>query len=404
MPVSAAEDLPHTTAGTGPAGGGDDAVLVDLDDAALRARGTVKWSLDPPGVLPAWVAETDFAPCPPVARALHRAVDAGGLGYPGFDAATGVPEATAGLCSARWGWGVDPARVVLTGDVMAGVVLALGTLCEPGGVVVPTPAYPPFLAAPALAGRELVAVPLDPDAPAATLDLTAVDDALAAGARTVLLCNPHNPWGRAFDRAELAGLRDVVLRHGARVVSDEVHAPLVLPGAVHVPYATVAGTAEHTVTVLAASKAWDVAGLKCAQLVTGTAADTARLRALPGVANHGLSPLGAVATVAAYTEGGGWLDAVVERLDANRALLSSLLAEHLPAVRTRPLEATYLAWLDARATGDDPAGRALRDGRVRLNDGETFGPGGGGHVRLNLATSPQRVTDAVARMAAAWTG
>jgi len=376
--------------------------VVDLTDEQLRARRTAKWSV-PDEVLPAWVAETDFALCPEVAEAVQRSVRDGSTGYPPPDAATGLPEALAGYASSAWGWEVPPGRVLAVGDVMSGVLLALTTLCDDAPVVVPTPAYPPFLDVAGLAGRRMVAVPLDPDCPTAVLDLDRIDAELAAGARTVLLCQPHNPWGRAFGRAELEALRDVVVRHGARVVSDEIHAPLVLPGAAHVPYLTLDGTADHAVTVLSASKAWDVPGLKCAQVVVGNDADAAALRGLPLVANHGLSPVGIAANLAAWTRGGPWLAALIERVDANRRLLGELATERLPRVRMRPLEATYLAWLDARAYGHDrPAAVALERARVMVNEGTTFGDGGTGGVRLNLATSPDRVREAVDRLAQAW--
>jgi cystathionine beta-lyase len=379
-------------------------VIEDLDDVALRARGSVKWAVAADGVLPAWVAETDFAPCPAVQRAVEDAVARGAFGYPPPDAHTDLPRETARFCSSSWGWEVDSSRVVLVGDVMAGILLTLTTMCEKAPVVVPTPTYPPFLDVVPLAGLERVDVPLDPDADTATLDLERIDDALSAGARTVLLCNPHNPWGRAFGTQELVGLRDVVLRHGARVVSDDVHAPLVLPGASHVPYASLPGAGEHTTTVLSASKAWGVPGLKCAQVVTGTAADRAALRAVPLVANHGTSPLGIAANVAAYQAGRPWLRALTNRLAASRDRVEHMVAERLPGVRMRRLEATYLAWLDVRALGHaDPAGLALTRGRVMVSDGRQFGRGGAGHVRLNIATSAERVTEAVERLARAWT-
>ena len=376
--------------------------IVDLTDDQLRARRTAKWSV-PQDVLPAWVAEMDFALCPEVAEAVERAVRDGSTGYPPSDPATGLPEAVAGYASSAWSWQIPPRRALSVGDVMAGVLLSLTALCDDAPVVVPTPAYPPFLDVAALAGRRMVTVPLDPDSPTAALDLDRIDAELAAGARTVLLCQPHNPWGRVFGGAELEGLRDIVARHGARVVSDEIHAPLVLPGATHVPYLTLEGTADHAVAVLSASKAWNVPGLKCAQVVTGNDEDAAALRDLPLVANHGLSPLGIAANVAAWTQGGPWLAALIERLDSNRALLGGLVDDHLPGVRLRPLEATYLAWLDARAYGHEhPAAVALERGRVMVNEGTSFGAGGVGGVRLNIATSPDRLRDAVTRLARAW--
>jgi cystathionine beta-lyase len=227
----------------------------------------------------------------------------------------------------------------------------------------------------------------------------------------VLLANPHNPTGRCFTRAELEGLRDVALRHGARVISDEIHAPLVLPGATHIPYATLEGTAEHLTTVFSASKAWNLPGLKCAQLIPGSSADAAALNAVPPVANHGISPLGIIATITAYTAGLSWLDGLVAELDARRGQLVGLLATHLPDrpdLLRNPPEGTYLAWLDARGTGfADPAVEALSRAKVMVNRGSTFGPAGfgqyDGFVRLNYATSAERLERVVKALADAWT-
>jgi cystathionine beta-lyase len=338
-----------------------------------------------------------------VQRAVADAVAHGDFGYPPFDAASGVPEILACYAEQQWGWPIDPDRVTVTADVMHGVLLALTTLCEDAPVIVPTPAYPPFLQVVPHARRRMVTVPLDPDAVRAELDLQRIDEELAAGARTVLLSNPNNPWGRAFGRDELTALLEVVHRHGARIISDEIHAGLVLPGAEHVPLANLPGGAEVTTTLLSASKAWNLPSLKCAQIVAGTAADAKVLRGLPMIANHGMSSMGIVAARAAYADGQPWLEAWVARLADNRRLFGELVAERLPQARMRPREATYLAWLDVRAYGHrDPAAVALQRGRVMVNDGRTFGPGGEGHVRVNLATSPERIERIVDALAYAW--
>jgi cystathionine beta-lyase len=255
-----------------------------------------------------------------------------------------------------------------------------------------------------MTGRERIDLVVDPDAERAEVDLDRLDAMFSAGARTLLLTQPHNPWGRVLGRAELEGIRDVVLRHRARVVSDEIHAPLVLPGAAHTSYLDLEGTHDHAVAVVAASKAFNTAGLRCAQLLVPDPAARATLTAAPMARNDSWSPLGVVAAVAAYRDGDPWLASLVERLDQLRTLLADLLAEHLPEVRMRPLEATYLAWLDARAYGhDDPAALALERGRVKLAPGHDFVPGLPGHARLNLATSPERLTEIVRRLAQAWT-
>ncbi|MDQ6658511.1 MAG: aminotransferase class I/II-fold pyridoxal phosphate-dependent enzyme [Actinomycetota bacterium] len=377
--------------------------IVDLSDEQARRALILKWGEAEPDVLPAWVAEMDYALDPVVAAALSRAIADGVTGYPAFGNTAALGDAYAGFAERHFGWQIDASWVLPTCDVTAGVRIALDVLSDPGPVVLPVPAYHPQLDVAELTGRVRVDLPLDPDAEKAELDLDALDALLAAGARTVILTQPHNPWGRAFSRAELEGLRDVVVARGARVISDEIHAPLVLPGAEHVPYLSLPGTADHAVAVVAASKAFNTAGLRCAQLVAGDDATRDRLWDVPLARNDSYSPLGVIGAIAAYTGGDGWLASLVQRLDSQRTLLMRLLAEHLPKVRMRPLEATFLPWLDARAYGhDDPCEVALRRQRVLASPGHLYSPGLPGHLRLNIATSPERLTIIVQRLAAAW--
>jgi cysteine-S-conjugate beta-lyase len=378
--------------------------VVDLTDEEARRALVLKWGTVPADVIPAWVAEMDYALDPVVREALLRAVHDGVVGYPVYGATAELSEAYAAFAARHYGSQVEPDWMMPVVDVTAGVRFVLDLLSDEGPVVFPVPGYSPQLAVAEMTGRDRVDLVVDPDAARAELDLDLLDAMFAAGARTLLLTQPHNPWGRAFSRAELEGIRDVVVRHGARVVSDEIHAPLVLPGAAHTSYLDLEGTHDHAVAVVAASKAFNTAGLRCAQLLVPDAADRARLHAAPMARNDSWSPLGVVAAVAAYRDGDPWLASLVERLDQLRTLLGSLLEEHLPEVRMRPLEATYLAWLDARAYGhDDPAAVALERGRVKLGPGHDFVPGLGGHARLNLATSPGRLTEIVRRLGAAWT-
>ncbi|WP_193607615.1 aminotransferase class I/II-fold pyridoxal phosphate-dependent enzyme [Nocardioides lijunqiniae] len=375
-------------------------MIRDLTDEEARRALLLKWGEVEPDVLPAWVAEMDYALAPPIAEALQQAVTDGITGYPPLGTGGELGRAYAGWARRQFGAEVDPELVIPTVDVTAGMRVALDALSDPGPVVMPVPAYSPQLDIAQVTGRERVDLPLDPDAPRAELDLDRLDRLFADGARTLLLTQPHNPWGRVFTRAELEGVRDVVVRHGARVVSDEIHAGLALEGAEHVPYLSVEGTADHAVALVAASKAFNVAGLRCAQIVSGDRATFERLAGVPMVRNDSWSPLGVIAAVAAYTDGDPWLDALRARLSSQRDLLGELLAEHLPQARMRPLEATYLAWLDLRAYGhDDPAAVALERGRVRLAPGHDYQPGLAGHVRLNIATSPARMTEIVRRLA-----
>ena len=374
----------------------------ELSDEQMRATGLLKWNVHDSSVLPAWVAEMDCRPCPPVHEAIRMAVARGTFGYPKFDNLSGLPEATAEFLESRFGWQVDPSLVIGTADVMFGVQLALEHLCEDAPVVVPTPAYPPFLNIVPLLGLEMKTVDCVMSNGRYELDLEGIDAALAAGARTVLLCQPHNPLGRAFTVEELTALRDVVIRHGARVVSDEIHAPLVLSGATHVPYASIPGTADHVTTIIAASKAFNVPGLKCAQLIAGNATDRDHLRSLHYVANHGMSPIGIEATVAAYRWGGPWLDSLLEHLDVQRSLTTSLIGELLPQVQYIPPEATYLAWLDVRGAGLEDPSAAAHAGGVELSIGRDFGADYAGFARLNFATSAERLERVIGRLALAW--
>jgi cystathionine beta-lyase len=378
--------------------------VVDLTDEEARRALILKWGTVPDDVIPAWVAEMDYALDPVVHDALLRAVRDGVTGYPVFGHTRELAEAYGAFAARHYGSVVEADWVSPVVDVTAGVRVALDVLSEDGPVAFLVPGYSPQLDVAGLTGRMRVDVVVDPDAPRAEVDLDRLDAVLAEGARTLLLTQPHNPWGRVFGRAELEGIRDVVLRHRARVVSDEIHAPLVLPGAAHTSYLDLDGTHDHAIAVVAASKAFNTAGLRCAQLLVPDPEARQRLDDQPMARNDSWSPLGVVAAVAAYNDGDPWLASLVERLDQLRTLLGELLAEHLPLVRMRPLEATYLVWLDARAYGhDDPAAIALERGRVKLGPGHDYAPGLGGHVRLNLATSPERLIEIVRRLAVAWT-
>ncbi|MEU9387909.1 aminotransferase class I/II-fold pyridoxal phosphate-dependent enzyme [Streptomyces sp. NPDC048279] len=366
----------------------------------LRRRTSMKWRTYPQDVLPVWVAEMDVPLPGPVVRAVTDAMALGDTGYP---AGTGYAEALAAFAAKRWDWhGLDVARTALVPDVMLGVVEMLKLVTGPGDpVVVNSPVYPPFYQFIEHMDRRVVEAPLGPGG---RIDLHVLADVFRGlGGRPAahLLCSPHNPTGTVHTAGELTALTELADRYGVRVVADEIHAPLTAPGVDFVPYLSLPG-AERGLSLMSASKAWNLAGLKAAVAVAGpgAAADLARL---PEEVSHGPSHVGVIAHTAALTDGTAWLDALLDGLDENRRLLAGLLDRHLPAVRYRPAEATYLAWLDCRALGlgDDPAGVFLARGRVAVNSGLPFGTGGAGHVRLNLATSPEVITEAVRRMAAA---
>ena len=377
--------------------------VVDLTDDEARLKLPLKWGV-PDDVIPAWVAEMDYAVDPVVLEAVQRMLADGITGYPLFGWDPDLAQSYSAWSARHFGWAPDPEAVHPVVDVTAGVRLAIDVFSGPGGVVFPTPGYNAQFGLATITGREEVRLDVPPSADRAEIDLDRLDRLFADGAQTLILTQPHNPWGRVFTRAELEGIRDVVVRHGARVVSDEIHAPLVLPGAEHVSYLSIDGTHDHAVAVVAASKAFNTAGLRCAQVVVPSAADRKLLADQPMSRNDSHSPVGAVAARAAYDLGDPWLASLVERLDQQRALLGDLLATHLPEVRMRPLEATYLAWLDASDYGHhDAAAVALERGRVKVSPGESYAPGTTGQVRLNIATSRDRLVEIVERLAKAWT-
>jgi cystathionine beta-lyase len=373
---------------------------ITLDE--LRGRRSAKWRHYPADVLPAWVAEMDFPLAAPITRALHDAVDRHdtGYAYPGD-----LGAVFAGWAATTYAWTVEPRDVKLVPDVVTAIAELVRVATAAGDrIVIDPPVYPPFASTVRAAGRSLVEVPMATRDGRRCLDLDAIARAYADGARMHVLCSPQNPTGIVHDRGSLAALAELADRHGVTVVSDEIHAPLALPGAAHVPFVTVSeAAARRGVVLTSASKAWNLAGLKAAMIVTSSAEARAVAGKLgPELAFHA-GHLGVLAARVAYLEGDAWLQQTRAILDRNRALLAELLAAELPEVVYRAPEAGYLAWLDCRglALGRDPAAVFLQHGRVALSPGPGFGPGGEGHARLNLATTRALLEEAVRRMAAA---
>jgi len=393
--------------------------LVQLSVEELRRRSSMKWREHPADVLPLWVAEMDVPLAPAVVETLHRVADLGDTGYPH---GTAYAEAVAAFAATRWDWdGLHVDRTAIVPDVMLGIVEILRLITEPGdAVVVCSPVYPPFYAFVTHSGRDVVEAPLGPDL---RIDPAALEEAFRLGRRhgrraVFLMSNPHNPTGVVHTRAELEAVAALARTHGVRVVSDEIHAPLVMAGARFTPFLSVPG-AENGFALLSASKAWNLAGLKAAIAVAGPEAadDLARM---PEEVGHGPSHVGILTHTAAFRDATGWLDDLLVGLDANRTLLGSLIEEHLPYVRYVPPQGTYLAWLDCTRLGlhDDgpaagpgivselagPARMFLDEARVALSSGHVFGSGGAGCVRLNFGTSPDILREALARMGRAKTG
>jgi cystathionine beta-lyase len=365
----------------------------------LRRRSSMKWSTYDPDVLPMWVAEMDFPLAEPIRRVLHELVDRGDTGYPAGGA---YVEAFARFAARRYGWTLDPALGATVPDVMTGVEYAIDRLSEPGdGVAFLIPAYPPFFVSVAATRREVAPVPMAGDAEAGwTIDGDALDATLRAGAKAVLLCNPHNPTGRMFTLDELRIVAEQADRHGVPVISDEIHAPLILDRSTpHVPFRTLNA---NCVCVHSASKGWNLPGLKAAILIAGSRAIYDRLA---GPALQELSEragmFGVGAGAVAFDEGEAWLDDTVDYIAANHHLVAERLPKALPGAHVTRAQATYLTWLDLRGTGlaGEPSDVLLDRARVALVRGPNFGAPYRGFARMNLGTARPIVEAALDRMA-----
>jgi len=368
--------------------------------AGLRERRSEKWALFDPDVLSLTVAEMDFPIAVEISRAVSATIERGDLGY-AVPAPRRLREAFAEFAQRRLDWRLDAEQVSVVPDVMFGIVELCRALAGPdGSVAFATPAYPPFFHEPVSAGLRTVPVALTPDG---AIDLDALDAALRSGIRALILSNPHNPTGRVLPHSELASVAERCADREVWVLADEIHAPLVLPGSTHVPWFEVSEAARRWGIVLtSASKAFNLAALKTAFIVTSSPQARSIVQRI-GPQHEHASLLGEIAAEAAFRDGDAWLDAVLAQLTHNRDHLDAELRRRLPAVTWQPPQATYLAWLDCRGLElqDDPAEVFLRRGRVALGPGPGYGEPGAGHARLNFATSPEHLSDAVARMATA---
>ena len=379
-------------------------MIDDIDEARLRTRCGVKWSRYPADVLPAWVADMDFPTAPPIAAALHAMVDRGDLGYPPDAAVSGLAARFVERAHTRWGWDVDPALVTVLPDVVRGIEQAITALSAPGdAVLVTTPIYPPFTRVVPACGRRLVDAAL---LASGALDLAAIERVVVQqGVRLVLLCNPHNPTGHVPTADELGGLAAIAARHAVVVVSDEIHADLVYAGAAHVPFAALGPHASaQAITVNSASKAFNIAGLRCAVSVAGSPALHDRVVG-DDPPHEPVGMAGIVASLAAWSpDGDAWLADCLAVLDGNRRTVETWAAGLGLGHRTP--QATYLAWLDFRplGIGSDASRVIVEQARVALSPGADFGAAFGGFARLNFATTPALLGEILDRIGTALKG
>ncbi|MDO4929125.1 MAG: aminotransferase class I/II-fold pyridoxal phosphate-dependent enzyme [Corynebacterium sp.] len=360
----------------------------------LRNRKTMKWTRYPEDVLPLWVAESDFTTCPAITKALEQAVANETFGYK--PDGTSVEQATAQFYNDAYGFAANPDWVFPIPDVVRGLYIAIEHFTAPDSpVVIPLPAYPPFFALLSATGREGIFIDARDG-----IDLSAVESAFAQGAGSIVLANPFNPLGYIFSAEFLNELTELAARYNARVLVDEIHAPLVFEGT-HVVAAGLSETAAKVcITLTATSKAWNTAGLKCAQVIFSNEDDVRRWKQLSPVIKDGVSTIGLLAATAAYNEGREFLREELEYLRGNRDFLHEQLATRLPEVKFGEHTATYLMWLDFTAY-DLPGGPHkffLEHAKVAFNDGQWFGELGSGCVRLNFATSRGLLSQALDQM------
>lgn len=375
-----------------------DAITLD----GLRKRRSAKWRTYASDVLPAWIAEMDFPLAEPIAATLRTALDNSDTGYLW---AGELGDAFSSYANDAWGWQVSSDRVLALPDVLTGVAQSLLRLTSPGdGVVINPPVYHPFFSSITdVVHRSVVEVPMKRGTDGRyDWDLDAMEIAFARPDVTAyLMSNPHNPTGSVASAETLTAIAELSARFGVAVIADEIHAPLVLPGATHVPYLTVAGDDADAVVLISASKAWNIPGLKCSQLISTARTVESVTARIPLEVTYGSGHLGVIAAVAAYRDGQPWLADVVRILDGNRRLLADLLAAELPRAWYRPPDASYLAWIDFRehGLGDDPASILVDRAKVALSSGPVFGTAGTGFARLNFATSPDILREIVSRVA-----
>ena len=368
-----------------------------------RSTNSNKWRKYPADVLPLWVADMDFASPEPVVRALRERVEHGVYGY-GFEGPE-FAEVFVDRVQKRYGWTIGPEALVLIPGVIPGLNVACHALTAPGdGLLMQLPVYPPILRSPTNHGLSRDGAPLGRERDGRYVaDLDAVRAAIHPRTRAFILCNPHNPVGRVFTREELAGMARICLERDIPIIADEIHCDLLFSGQRHVPIASLAPEIERrTITLMAPSKTFNLAGLKVSVAVIPDASLRERFMAARGdYVQASVNILGYAAALAAYRDGQEWLDELMRYLEGNRDFLVDYVRRHLPGVSMPTPEGTYLAWLDCRSAGPaaaDPFTFFLERAKVALNDGALFGAGGQGFVRLNFGTPRALLTEGLERM------
>lgn len=366
-----------------------------------RNTDSVKWDLFESDVLPMWVADMDFTSPPAVIEALQRRAAHGVFGYT-LDSMA-LKQVLVERMSALYHWQITPEDILFVPGVVAGFNLATQAVVQPGeSLLIQPPVYPPFFGAAANANARAVYHNLIPSPDGQyRVDIDSFNAAIEPDTRAFLLCNPHNPLGRVFSREELEGMARGCLQHGMTIISDEIHCDLVFSGYRHIPIASLDREIEaNTITLLAPSKTYNIAGLDCSVLICTNKELRTRIKQAKRGLMGGVNLLGMTAALAAYRDGGEWLAELMAYLEANRDYLMGYLHENLPAIHMVKPEATYLAWLDCNGLKLDinPSEHFHKNARVALNNGKDFGETGAGFVRFNFGCPRETMDIALERM------
>ena len=374
-------------------------------DKVIERKGTdsLKWMKYGDDVIPLWVADMDFPSAEPIVQALHHRTDHRIYGY------TRAPQALRHAICQRlktlYGWAIKDEEIIFLPGLVVGLNLATHVFSAPGeGVLLQPPVYHHFIRDPLHHGRVLNDPPLVQEGDSYEIDFTTFEKTITDRTRVFLLCNPHNPVGRVFKRAELKKMAEICLRRNVIICSDEIHCDLLYPGYRHIPMATLSPEiANQTVTLMAPSKTFNLAGLDFGFAIIQNPTLRRKWEAFSQGLIPGVNIMGHVAALAAFKDGQEWLDQVLKYLTANRDVLAHTLKEKLPEICMTKMEGTYLAWLDCRKAGipGNPFEFFLREGKVAFNDGSEFGRGGQGFVRLNFACPRKTLTEALDRMVSA---
>jgi cysteine-S-conjugate beta-lyase len=360
---------------------------------------SVKWHIFDQDVLPLWVADMDFRSPEPVMEALQKRIQHGVFGYPTL--ADGLVDAAVNWVSSRHDWQISPSQVAVIPAVISGFNLATQAYARGRSVLIQTPAYPPFFHVAPNARISQVDNVLTPGKDCYEVDFDAFETAAAADVGVFLFCNPQNPTGRVFTRPELERMAEICLRHDITIVSDEIHSDLVYSDQRHIPIASLSPeVADKTVTLIAPSKTFNIAGLKTAiAILPSSEAKQHMINSDPGLMGH-TNLLGMVAAEAAYRHGLPWLQELLVYLEANRAFLMEFIRNEMPGIRVFTPQGTYLAWLDCRAYNlpETPCEFFIHQAKVGLNNGADFGNASNGFVRLNFGSPRAMLVEALNRM------